>query len=112
MKTKFFLIIFILITLTNVNAQKVKDVSLIKTNNKIYINARLDIDKNILDEVFELLHNGVKVTIVYIINIYKERPFYLIMDSNIKNIEYKKIVRYNMWEKQYYLIDGKEKKRI
>lgn len=103
---------FIIITLTHINAQNIKDISIIRTNDKLYISARLDIEKSILAEVFELLHNGVKVTIVYIINIRNKRPFYMLMDSNIKTINYKKIVKYNMWEKQYYLIDGKKKEKI
>jgi len=103
------LLVFLSISL---NAQIIKDIHIKNTNNKLFINARLDIRKNILDEVFELLHNGVNITIIYIINIYQERPFYYIMDTKLKTVKYKKTIKYNMWEKQYYLTDGEVKQKI
>ncbi len=111
-KKAILLIILLILSVTCINAQTIKDVTIIKTNNKLYINARLDIDKNILEDVFELLHNGVEVTIVYMINIYKEKPLYLLVDSNIKTINYKKIIKYKLWEKQYYLTDGGKSQKI
>ncbi len=104
MKNLILLILILLFTFTSLNAQEIKSVSLIRTNNKLYISAELD--KNIPEEIFEYLHDGVRVTIVYTINIYKEKP---IFDSEIKEILYKKKVEYSFRGKNYNLIDGKEK---
>lgn len=95
---------------TCLNAQEIININLKKTNNKIYLSAELDED--IPKEVFELLHNGVKVTIVYYIKVYKETPFYFFSDSKIKDIEYKKVVKYNMWEKVYNLKENEKKVKI
>ncbi len=108
----FFLIVILLLicTIGNVYAQDITKIVINKTNNKIFVSASLDED--IPEEIFEYLHNGVKVTIVYEINLYRKTPFFYITDSKIKKIAYKKIVKYNMWEKNYYLYENEGKVKI
>ncbi len=113
MKNRLILILVIIFFGTLLHAQdeqRVKDVVLTEKSNKIYISAGLE--KDITGEIFEYLHNGVIVKIIYIINVYKEQPFYYIRDSVIESILVEKSIRYNLFEKQYYLTDGSEKIKI
>ena len=100
------LILTLLFTFTSLNAEeiKIKTGTLNRKSNKLYISA--DLDKNIPEGICEYLHDGVTVTIVYTINIYKERA---IFDSEIKEILFKKKVEFKFRGKKYNLIDGKEK---
>ena len=107
---KLLRIVLLLILISfKLEAQEIKKINVTKTNSKLYISAQVRVDKAVLDEVFDLLYNGVKITIVYTINIYKERPFYYFKDYRLKTIKYKKMIKYNMWEKKYYLTDGSQK---
>jgi len=111
LKNLFFTIIILLfILVAGLDAQEIKNITLKNTNNKIYVSAYLDED--IPEEVFEYLHNGVKVTIVYEIKLYAKRPFFFLTDSRIKSITYKKNVKYNMWEKVYVLVEEHHKEKI
>ncbi|MDD5065931.1 MAG: DUF4390 domain-containing protein [bacterium] len=108
MKSLSLLLFTVLLFLArNVSAQEIKSIETVRTNNKIIVSVALDND--IPAEIFDYLHNGVKVTIVYTVNLYKITPFFYFSDSKIVEIDYKKIVQYNIWEKAYYLEEGKTK---
>lgn len=108
-KSLFILLIMLFLT-GSLCGYSIKNINIQKTNNNIYLSAK--IDQDIPDEVFEYLHNGVKVTIVYEINLYRKTPFYYLADSKLKGIVHKKVVKFNMWDKAYYLFEDKTKSKF
>ncbi len=81
--------------------QTMKIDAIYKTNNFLCVSAHLD--GKLPDDIFNYLKNGLKITIVYYIEIKDRRPFYYIFDKSIVSKTVKKIVTYNLWEKTYYL---------
>lgn len=100
-------VIIILILLPNtLHSQKIKDIKLNTNENHLIVSA--SVDTHIPDEIIDLLKNGVKITIVYYIHILEKRPFWLIFDKTIYEKSIKKVVTYNIWEKNFYLKEGSD----
>ncbi len=108
---KLLVILIITVELCNfVYAQEIKMIKLNTNENRLTILASLDTP--VPDEIIDLLKNGVKITIVYYIQILEERPFWLIYDKTIYKKDVEKIVTYNIWEKTFYLKEGKNLYKI
>jgi len=103
-KINFILIVLFLIFTKNIYCAeniKIKKVVLKTNHNKLYVD--ISLNKNIPMEIFELLRDGVRVTIVYVVELYRVRPFFLFFDENIVSQQYKIKIHYRLWENKYYL---------
>lgn len=101
---KFIIIIFVLLgSLKICYTQEIQDINIIKKVNGEIISLDIILNKKIPDEIFGYLKNGVKITIVYHVNLFEKKPFYFIVDSAILKKEITISVRYNMWQKVYYV---------
>lgn len=101
-KTVILPVLFLIFCFTrDALGQQIKNIQITRTNG--FLCAGAELDKNIPEEIFEYLHNGVKVTIVYTVQLFRQAPFYYIFNPKQAEIDHKKIVLYNIWEKAYYL---------
>ncbi len=103
MRIRKYIILFIFLFLISFNLQgeSIEIVKIYKDGNKLYMDG---VVKEILPEdIINYLKNGVKVTLVYYIEIRERKPFYFLFDTTIYSKSYKKVIYYNLWEKKYYL---------
>lgn len=107
MRFKWLLLILsflIFITCFDLFSQEIKSINISTNSNILIVNSSLD--KNISNEIIDLLKNGVKITIVYNIKVVEKKPFWMIFDEVIYEKDVKKSVNLNIWEKKFYLNDN------
>ncbi|MBN1898352.1 MAG: DUF4390 domain-containing protein [Spirochaetes bacterium] len=105
MKKYFIIVLFCLLPFLSL-AQEIKEIKI--STNQSYLSISSTLDQPISGEIIDLLKNGVKVTIVYHIQVQEKRPFFLLFDKTLAEKTVKKIVTYNIWEKMFHLAEDEE----
>jgi len=104
---RYLLLLFLLLPSFFLQAQNIMIDNIISTNDKLYISAHLT--GNFPEDIYTYLENGMKITLVFHVEVFDKKPFYLnFFNKSVVIKTVKKIATYNLWEKTYYIKEDKK----